>query len=397
MVNLTKDFLNSLLSFEGDKIFTDQTGLLVRAKAQKSKAKSSVMFFLRYRKKGKDLRVTIGKWPFMSISEARKEYYRIIDCIERGESWEVQEVDESDVTVQQAWTEWRQHKDIGLSANTIKKYGTMYNRYLAPFAKYSITKLDAKFIKFHIIDPMIDAGTFDFAHYVASTLKSFLDYCLFLGYIERNSLVGINNLLPKIKRSHFATFNEETMRQDMIDLFAAFKNESKQLRTLLYMHFYTLLRNTELREMRWANVDGSFAFCTVQTKCHPDFKVPLCTQAQRIVRELYRRRKPYSEFVCGNEHGEPFSNMTLNRSLKRKGINFVVHGVRACGRQFMQQEPGIKESIAELCLAHAPGDQVIQAYNRGQYFQARADAMQKWGDFVDSCIKSAGAEIDFGE
>ena len=75
-------------------------------------------------------------------------------------------------------------------------------------------------------------------------------------------------------------------------------------------------------------------------------------------------------------------------ALKRRGYQnkFTVHGIRSCGRQWLQTLPEAKESIIEQCLSHVVGNQVVQAYNRGEYFEERRKIMQKWNDFVEECI-----------
>lgn len=45
--------------------------------------------------------------------------------------------------------------------------------------------------------------------------------------------------------------------------------------------------------------------------------------------------------------------------------------------------PDAKESTIELCLSHAVGNKVQQAYNRGDYFEERKRIMQIWCDFVE--------------
>ena len=69
-----------------------------------------------------------------------------------------------------------------------------------------------------------------------------------------------------------------------------------------------------------------------------------------------------------------------------------VHGIRSCGRQWLQTLPTAKETIIELCLSHVQGNTVQQAYNRGTYYEERKRIMQKWCDFVEKCI---GHNFDF--
>lgn len=394
-VQLTKTFLNSLLKWKGeDKAFTDPEGIMVRVHEQKNRGQASVLFYTRIRNDGQNVKVKIGQWPQTSLANVRKEFYRIKECVARGLPWEIEPAKPS-VSFGQAWEEWREYKDFGLSNNTIKKYDSLRSAHLERHFGIPVTKLDAKYVKVNILDPIVKEGRLAHCEYVAITLKRFMDYCVFIGYCVRNPLVGIRNILPAIPRGHYASFELDTLEDDMIKLFAAFKDEGREINVLLHMFFYTLLRSAELRYMQWEDVADDFKSAIVQTKCHPDFKVPFCTHAEHIMTELYRRKPLGQECVILTRAGQPYCGMALNMQFKRKGIPLTTHGIRACGRQWLQQEPTTKESIAELCLAHVVGNKTIQAYNRGTYFEQRQVAMQKWGDFVHHCIKEADAEISF--
>jgi hypothetical protein len=43
---------------------------------------------------------------------------------------------------------------------------------------------------------------------------------------------------------------------------------------------------------------------------------------------------------------------------------------------------GVPFEVAEACLAHAPGDSVVQAYNRTTMLERRRPVMADWGRFV---------------
>lgn len=50
-------------------------------------------------------------------------------------------------------------------------------------------------------------------------------------------------------------------------------------------------------------------------------------------------------------------------------------------------ENGIDYAAAEMCLAHEVGSQVSLAYNRSDLLEERRAAMQRWCNFVESCLK----------
>lgn len=394
-IELTRTFLNSCLKAKADKLYTDpMTGMLVRVHPLKNQDRATVTFNLRVRSKGRDIRERIGEWPGTSLANARKEYYRIKDCIDRGKPWKEEAPHEENVmTVEEGWTLWRKKKDLEVGEKAQLKASSIYRNHISKIAAEDVKTVNPRMVMEKVINPMLDRKLFSSAQLAAATLKTLFSYLSFLGYVEKNNLEHIMEVLPKHKVTHFKTFSDEDLEAQLKNLFKAFQTESNEIKNLLLMQFFTLLRNSELRTLRWEQVSADCDYITVQTKCHPDFKVPLCTQAQAIVKENKRCRLQWQRYVLCNKQGNAFCDMALNRAFERKGIKLSVHGIRSIGRQWMQVAPGIKETVAELCLAHVVGNQTMQAYNRGTYFEARKEAMQMWGDFIESVIKSISFKI----
>ena len=45
-------------------------------------------------------------------------------------------------------------------------------------------------------------------------------------------------------------------------------------------------------------------------------------------------------------------------------------------------ETGVPAEVAEACLAHVPQSRVVQAYQRSDLLERRAEVMQAWCDYV---------------
>ena len=181
----------------------------------------------------------------------------------------------------------------------------------------------------------------------------------------------------------------------MKELFKAFSTQDKKLQCLLFMYFFTLLRSNELRTITFDNYSEDSL--TVKTKTLDEFRVPLSTQAQKVMQYMIKnhQREDNPYIFEGLSKDGIISKNTLNKALSALGFKdrLRVHGIRTCGRQYMQTIPTAKESIIELCLSHVVGNAVQQAYNRGDYYNERARVMQIWCDFVEKCIGDSFAFI----
>jgi hypothetical protein len=57
-------------------------------------------------------------------------------------------------------------------------------------------------------------------------------------------------------------------------------------------------------------------------------------------------------------------------------------------------EHDIPFDVAENCLSHKVGNAVVTTYNRTTLLEKRREAMQKWCDYVESCIIASGLRED---
>jgi integrase len=74
--------------------------------------------------------------------------------------------------------------------------------------------------------------------------------------------------------------------------------------------------------------------------------------------------------------------------LRRMGDPVTPHGFRSTFRDWAGDVTGFQREIVEAALAHLVGNQVEQAYRRGDAFEKRRKLMAAWADHC------AGAAAD---
>jgi hypothetical protein len=45
-------------------------------------------------------------------------------------------------------------------------------------------------------------------------------------------------------------------------------------------------------------------------------------------------------------------------------------------------ESGVPAEVAEACLAHVPKSRAVQAYQRSDLLERRAEVLRAWGDYL---------------
>lgn len=112
----------------------------------------------------------------------------------------------------------------------------------------------------------------------------------------------------------------------------------------------------------------------------PDFRVPLSTQAQDII----RRAKPYARngYLFPSVRKGVISDATMSRLMERRGLEARPHGYRASFRSWSAEEADAPWEVAEACLAHSTGSKIERTYKRTDYLEQRRALMQRWADVV---------------
>ncbi len=115
-----------------------------------------------------------------------------------------------------------------------------------------------------------------------------------------------------------------------------------------------------------------------------EHRVPLSDQLIKLLEKLKKitGNSTYL-FPCYYDPKKPTNSQTVNQIIKRIGFKnrLVSHGLRATASTYFY-EKGYKPEVIESCLAHVFGNQTVQAYNRGDFFNLRIKLMRDWSKVV---------------
>lgn len=374
------------------KMITDASGMSIVVR--KSLIDGNTVFFkMRYRAEdGKRKWFTIGKFPELSLPEARMKYTLLVDQVQAGKtpslkSNETKKVKNHKTTFGEIWVAWRNAADAQCALTTAKKFTSSWRAHLCALADLPVTDITAQTIMM-FFQPYLNAKNLATVQRLGQQIKSCLDYAVFINELQFNPLDKLSRFLPKVDHEqHYASFAYEQLEETLTKFFNDIHGINDLAEIMIHFTFYTLLRHLEVRSLEVDQINGNYAY--IKTKTLSAFKVFFSTQAQQILNyQIQHHQYPLSPYVFEGRAGGLLSDACMRSCINKAGYadKFTVHGIRAVGRQWLQTLPDAKESIIEQCLSHVVGSRTEQAYNRGDYFDERARIMQKWCDFVEKCI-----------
>lgn len=151
---------------------------------------------------------------------------------------------------------------------------------------------------------------------------------------------------------------------------------------------YTFCRPGEVRRAEWAEIDWDkkeWRIPAEKMKMRFEHRVPLARQCLAILENLKAKKLSDVWIFPSPRPSRPLSENGVLSALRRMGYEkheMTAHGFRAMASTLLN-ELGYRSDLIERQLAHGDTDKVRAVYNRAAYMDERRIMMQEWADYLD--------------
>ncbi|AUT67016.1 tyrosine-type recombinase/integrase [Paraburkholderia hospita] len=355
----------------------------------------SKLWRLKYRFDGKEKRLSFGRYPEVSLKDAREkrdEARKLLaddtDPSEHRKATRAARLASAANNFEAVAREWFERMMADKAKSHKDKVLARLENDLFPWVgKRPISDITAPEI-LACLRRIEQRGARDTAHRAMQNCSAVFRYAVITGKAHSNPAEHLRGALPPARPGHFAAVTEPEMvgpllrKMDNVD--ATFP-----VKCALRLAPYLFCRPIELRSMRWDEVHldaGEWRY--IVRKTQTPHLVPLASQVVAILRELQPLTGRW-DYVFPGRHDktQPMSGNTVNVALRRAGISTrdeqTGHGFRAMARTILHERLGIRPEVIEHQLAHRVPDPLGTAYNRTKFLEERRKMMQKWADFLD--------------
>lgn len=145
----------------------------------------------------------------------------------------------------------------------------------------------------------------------------------------------------------------------------------------------TVARTSEVRFVTTAEIsDGLWTLDATRTKTATVHRVPLSSEVERVIatRPIMRG----TELLFPTARGKSMSDATMSRMMEREGYEARPHGFRATFRTWVEECSDASYEVKETALGHQVGTEVERAYQRSDLLEKRRVLLQQWADFLTS-------------
>ena len=366
------------------------------------------IFRLKYRIGGKEKTLTIGKYPAVSLSEARQATENARRLLASGQDpseAKQQEKRERQAaalnTFESIARRWHTDNLHRWKENHAARVISDFEKDVFPaIGEIQITEISVSDVK-AVISAIIARGATVTAEKVRQWIGAVYQYAAMLEITDRNPAAVLRGHFEQAKTDHRPALPREELTEFYRRLILA--EIEPQNRIALILNMLTFLRSTELRGGQWNEIDFDAAMWTVpaqrmkheKTAPKPPHAVPLADWTLELLAELKEitGNTPFL-FPSRTKTDGFISDATISRIIERMGYKGRVtpHGFRALASSILNEQ-GYNPDAIERQLAHVEEDRIRAAYNRADYMDERREMMQWYSDYLRERYRQALKQI----
>ena len=379
------------------KIPSDKKRVLLNDEASKNLflnvTQTSKAFLFIYEKDKKQKSITLGHYPSLSLSGARRKADELREQIANGldPQLEKQENELSFNQVASLWLKTQEKRGLATFKKSIK--ARVENHLLPRLAQRKIKELRrnelVELIKnLELKDKRGDG--YETKSKTFGILKNILKFVSIEGLIDDYTspladLEFSDFFKDKHEVKHHRFITDATELKSFLTAINSYKNQF--IKFGLKFGVYTALRSANVRKLRWQWLDFSKKLIIIpanEMKMKREFILPMSSQVEAILKSMDKT----CELVFSHNE-KPMSDSTLNNAIKILGFGKAqdFHGLRGLFSTTLNElstTHKLSAEIIELCLAHEQKDAVRSAYNHALRLDEKRELMQFWADYIDS-------------
>jgi site-specific recombinase XerD len=368
-------------------------------------AKGTAAWILRYRFAGKPREVTIGRYPDISLTEARKRATEARANIQKGvdvaREKQLAHMERAAAKgFRQLAVDYMDKAFRRLAANTVRQRRHHVEDVILP----RLGMLPAREVTTADVVALIEAvgkkSGPNVAELVFTALSEIFKHGIARHVVKSNPCTGIlvsavcGKAEPRRQRLKLTEY-------ELRAILPALATIGAENALAVKIQLATCVRPGELTRAEWAHVDfdrAEWLIPDASSKTHKGFIVPLPPRVAGWFRELQTlscgsrfvlpaRQRRRHRIYGGEAHFEQRAlNAMLNKlcaQLGDKVRRFTPHDLRSTARSHLAAL-GVNLIVAERCLNHTLGG-LVAVYDQHDYLDERRAALEKWTAFLLAC------------
>jgi integrase len=333
----------------------------------------AVTFQHFHRAAGKLRRETLGRWPSVSLAEARDQWRKTREAISKGE---VPTRNDRGSLFEVVVEEWLRRDQSDNKESSQYQLHRIVERDLLPaWRGKSVTALTKKDDIIPLLNAISDRSP-SMAQKTDRYVRRFFKWCRGQDVIMTNPMEGLDALAAPEAR-------ERTLKDDeLLKVWRAASDgpHSAAIRLLIL----TGARKEEIFALRWSEVNGDKIELTgARTKNGKAHIIPLSKPARELLRKMPRDGESvFGQISMSDRRKKAFDKLC--------GVtDWRIHDLRRTVATGMQKL-GVTLQAVEAVLGHTSGSRggIVGIYQRHDFASEKRAALEAWGQHVMSKVQA---------
>ena len=356
------------------------------------------VFRLSFRYEGKFQLLTLGRYPDLSLTDARIAALEAKKAIKAGVNPAAEkqkskaQAKAEGLTFGAVVAEWLQKAEPGWSEVHIRDTRQKLDCHILPrIGSISIAEVGRAEVK-AILDTLDARGKVPTIKKCRGIISQVFQYALANDIqgvsFDPTTLLRGKGLFTAHKPQHRAALTSPKDIARLMKAIVSYEETSRQTCLALKFSALTFCRPGEIRHAEWGELDFDDALWRIpaeKMKMGEPHMVPLATQTIALLHEL-RPMTGHSKYLFPSLRSpdRPMSEATVTAALRRMGFTkdeMVAHGFRGMASTRLN-EMGYNRDWIERQLAHGEKDKIRAAYNFSDFLNDRRRMMQDWADYL---------------
>jgi integrase len=329
----------------------------------------------------------LGRWPGMSLMEAREKAAAAAKHVEKGIDPRDADPANSD-TFEATVREWHKREQVDRLKNVsaddnrdflLHIFADLKHRPVGDITLQEISMILAK---------VVNSGRGASANRAHAHIKSFYTWCFEEGLVSV-SPVKKRQPAPKPQARQRAWFTGQAADPVIKGVWDYAKRVGGDEGKLLKLLLITGKRRNAVRGMAWDQISDSWYWTPPKgTKNKRNNPIPLPKLAQRVL----GRRPDGGGSVFDCRPSVVQINHTGKRLAKAVVADFFIHGIRHVVATKLSEQK-VAPHIARLVLDHAPMTDAHSGYEHVDWTPEMLDALERWCAYIERVVAPAGVAL----
>ena len=373
---------------------------------------------------GKQIKITLGAYPAMTLAQAREAHAEAIELVKQGiDPRYVRKTEKTNneqmPIFSELWENWLSFRETSkpIGARTLADYKGTYRRHLEQgLGSVRVCDLSRSYLFAHL--SKVRQSSAEGVRKGLIILNMTLDHATLQGLIELNPA---RLLKPAMFGASMAKPRERWLSQDELQRLWKTLEEatagggsvstggkgiassvvlSHAIANTLKLIILTGVRRSEAVKMRWDQINGD-RWTIPETKNGKSHVVTLHPLALSILKKQRIISEGAFVFESTSNQGFPITGDAVTRALERLRKKYLAelepfspHDLRRSVATGCAEYLDAPERLIERLLNHIPKDRLIRTYQVGQQAEKLRSLFLSWGEFVERYVaQSASHEV----